>query len=197
MERLTEHSKQTSHENGICCTHFRGPECLEVGGNCAMNCKWEEAAWSRLAAYEDTRLEPEEIDMDHEAAEQLRHLCRNCDIDRLEELADADRAGRLVVLPCKVGDTVWAVSGKIIKCEIEETYLYDGGGIEYFVTFDCDGADCKGCPFNRWEQDCSGERYCKCEYGCSSFKDSDIGKTVFFTREEAEAALEAMEDGNG
>ena len=56
MERLTEHSKQTSHENGICCTHFRGPECLRVGGNCAMNCKWEEAAWSRLAAYEDTRL---------------------------------------------------------------------------------------------------------------------------------------------
>ena len=149
---------------------------------------------ARLAAYEDTRLEPEEIDMDHEAAEQLRHLCRNCDIDRLEELADADRAGRLVVLPCKVGDTVWAVSGKIIKCEIEETYLYDGGGIEYFVTFDCDGADCKGCPFNRWEQDCSGERYCKCEYGCSSFKDSDIGKTVFFTHEEAEAALEAMKD---
>ena len=99
MERLTKHSKQTSHENGICCTHFRGPECLEVGGNCAMNCKWEEAAWSRLAAYEDTRLEPEEIDMDHEAAEQLRHLCRNCDIDRLEELAEADKNGRVVVLP--------------------------------------------------------------------------------------------------
>ena len=194
MERLTEHSKQTSHENGICCTHFRGPECLEVGGNCAMNCKWEEAAWSRLAAYEDTRLTPEEIDMDHEAAEQLRQLCQGCDLDRLEELAEADKDGRLVVLPCKVGDTVWAVSGKIIKCEIEETYLYDGGGIEYFVTFDCDGADCKGCPFNRWEQDCSGERYCKCEYGCSSFKDSDIGKTVFFTHEEAEAALEAMKN---
>ena len=150
--------------------------------------------YSALAAYEDTRLEPEEIDMDHEAAEQLRHLCRNCDIDRLEELAEADKDGRLVVLPCKVGDTVWAVSGKIIKCESEETYLYDGGGIEYFVTFDCDGADCKGCPFNRWEQDCSGERYCKCEYGCSSFKDSGIGKTVFFTHEEAEAALEAMKD---
>ena len=99
MERLTEHSKQTSHENGICCTHFRGPECLGVGGNCAMNCKWEEAAWSRLAAYEDTRLEPEEIDMDHEAAEQLRRLCRNCDIDRLEELAEADKNGRVVVLP--------------------------------------------------------------------------------------------------
>ena len=61
MERLTKHSKQTSHENGICCTHFCGPECLEVGGNCAMNCKWEEAAWSRLAAYEDTGLTPGDI----------------------------------------------------------------------------------------------------------------------------------------
>ena len=55
--------------------------------------------YSALAAYEDTRLEPEEIDMDHEAAEQLRHLCRNCDIDRLEELAEADNVGRVVVLP--------------------------------------------------------------------------------------------------
>lgn len=30
MERLTEHSKQTSHENGICCTHFRGPNASEL-----------------------------------------------------------------------------------------------------------------------------------------------------------------------
>ena len=29
--------------------------------------------------------------------------------DRLLELADADRAGRLVLLPCKVGDTVYRV----------------------------------------------------------------------------------------
>lgn len=61
MERLTAHSKQTSHENGICCTHFCGPECLGVGGNCAMNCKWEEAAWNRLSAYEDTGLTPGDI----------------------------------------------------------------------------------------------------------------------------------------
>lgn len=61
MERMTAHSKQTSHENGICCTHFCGPECLGVGGNCAMNCKWEEAAWNRLAAYEDTGLTPGDI----------------------------------------------------------------------------------------------------------------------------------------
>ena len=59
--------------------------------------------WERLKAYEDTRLEPEEIDMDHEAAEQLRRLCRNCDIDRLKELAEADKDGRLFILPLEPG----------------------------------------------------------------------------------------------
>lgn len=62
MNRLTKRSKETTHENGICCTHFFGPECLRVGGNCAMNCKWEEAAWSRLAAYEDTGLMPGDVE---------------------------------------------------------------------------------------------------------------------------------------
>ena len=57
----------------------------------------------RLAAYEDTRLEPEEIDMDHEAAEQLRHLCRGYDLGRLEELAEADKEGRLFLLPLEPG----------------------------------------------------------------------------------------------
>lgn len=103
MERLTKHSKQTSHENGICCTHFYGPECLEVGGNCAMNCKWEEAAWSRLAAYEDTDLTPEEVlSMKFEWCAMMDALNSiGGGYARLRELAEAERAGRLVVLPCK------------------------------------------------------------------------------------------------
>ena len=103
MERLTKHSKQTSHENGICCTHFRGPECLEVGGNCAMNCKWEEAAWSRLAAYEDTGLTPERCAEFARADAEGRYIVmRDAEqegVARLRELAEADKAGRLVVLP--------------------------------------------------------------------------------------------------
>lgn len=179
MERLTKHSKQTSHENGICCTHFRGPECLEVGGNCAMNCKWEEAAWSRLAAYEDTRLTPEEIDMDHEAAEELRQLCQGCDLDRLEELAEADRAGRLMVSPCKVGDTVWVTrnpwTGKLLKKPLD---AYVNGvkmyshGIYVNLLFDTRKIN-----------------------GTRDYEINHIGKTVFLTHEEAEAALEAMKDG--
>ena len=57
----------------------------------------------RLAAYEDTGLTPEEIDMDHEAAEQLRQLCQGCDLDRLEKLAEADKDGRLFILPLEPG----------------------------------------------------------------------------------------------
>lgn len=176
MERLTKHSKQTSHENGICCTHFRGPECLEVGGNCAMNCKWEEAAWSRLAAYEDTGLTPEEIDMDHEAAEQLRQLCQGCDLDRLEELAEADRAGRLMVSPRKVGDTVWVTrnpwTGKLLKKPLD---AYVNGmkmyshGLYVNLLFDTRKIN-----------------------GTRDYEINHIGKTVFLTHEEAEAALEAM-----
>nr|DAO00005.1 MAG TPA: hypothetical protein [Caudoviricetes sp.] len=63
----------------------------------------------RLAAYEDTGLTPEEIDMDHEAAETLRQLCRGCDLDRLEKLAEADKDGRLVVLPCEVGTATYYI----------------------------------------------------------------------------------------
>lgn len=119
----------------------------------------------QLADYEDTERTPEEIDMDHEAAEQLRYLYRNCDLDRLEKLAEADRDGRLVVLPCKVGDMVYfALLGRIIEKQVfsivsfsDSTRIYCGGTSEYF-------------------------------------RPEDIGKTFFLTREGAEKALEAMKD---
>ena len=44
----------------------------------------------RLAAYED-----------------IAELCGG--FDRLRELAEADKDGRVVILPCKVGDTVYRV----------------------------------------------------------------------------------------
>lgn len=167
MQRLTKHSKQTSHENGICCTHFRGPECLEVGGNCAMNCKWEEAAWSRLAAYEDTGLTPQACAEAREAGKVLS----SCDISfgRLAELLTADSAGRLVVLPCKVGDKLYRVfDGNISEHEVQN--------MKYFARQRRLGIDMT--PF---------------------FPDAGrfIGKTVFLTREEAEKELDEIRNGNG
>ena len=123
-------------------------------------------AVTRLKAYEDTELTPEEIDMDHEAAEALRRLCRNCDFDRLEKLAEADKDGRLVVRPCKVGDTLFRVfAGEILEHKVRN--------MRYLAIQE------------RWDIDTTP--FC-------SYVESSIGKTIFLTREEAEAALEAMKN---
>lgn len=121
MDRLTKYSKETSHENGICCTHFFGPECLGVGGNCAMNCKWEEAVWSRLAAYEDTGLTPEEVrSMQGEWSAMMSALNSiGGGYARLRELAEADKDGRVAVLPVGTGgamlDTSYPENPRLIK----------------------------------------------------------------------------------
>ena len=110
MERLTKYSNETTHENGVCCTHFGGPECREVGGNCALNCKWEEAAWERLARYEDTGLTPAEVLSMHSEWNAMMSVLNSIgSYDRLRELAEADMDGRVAILPCKVGDTVYRV----------------------------------------------------------------------------------------
>lgn len=128
---------------------------------------------NQCAAYEDTGLTPEEIDMDHEAAETLRQLCQNCDLDRLEKLAEADRDGRVVVRPCKVGDTVYEVTSRKTISE----YRVKAIRVELF------------CTFIEW--DIVAGFVDKSIFGVPV---DEIGKTVFLTREEAEKALEAMKN---
>lgn len=65
----------------------------------------------RLAAYEDTGLEPEAVET-VKLALAAKHMVdletlNNTPISRLVELAEADKDGRVLILPCKVGDTVW------------------------------------------------------------------------------------------
>ena len=55
---------------------------------------------NRLAAYEDTGLEPEEIRYLGDLREMKREIIFGVTAERLKELAEADKAGRLVVLPC-------------------------------------------------------------------------------------------------
>lgn len=112
------------------------------------------------------------------------------DLDRLRELVEADRDGRCVVRMCKTGDKIYVVgSGKIVEAEIHDMYLLEQSkDIEFLVFFDCDD-DCSGCPFNSWRQDHDGEWSCDGEYGDGSVKQSDIGKSVFLSREAAELAM--------
>lgn len=110
MDRLTKYSKETTHENGVCCTHFGGMECFACNGDCSRGCTWEEAAWSRLAAYEDTGLYPESVEalklsMMGKAISEITEF-DGLPIDRLRELAEADKEGRVVVLPFTSGRTL-------------------------------------------------------------------------------------------
>lgn len=109
MERLTERNNCTMHENGVCCTHFLSPECHEVSGNCSAGCKWEEVAWSALASYEDSGFTPAEIKSLYAEWDVMMSVLNSIGggYTHLRELAEADRDGRLMVLPCRVGDTVY------------------------------------------------------------------------------------------
>lgn len=89
-------------------------QCRELpcqhGGNCS-----QKQVWERLKAYEDTGLGPEEVERSKLEIEAgcVKAIARTygIDINRLRKLAEADKDGRLMVLPCKVGDTLW-VTGR-------------------------------------------------------------------------------------
>ena len=186
MERLTKYG-DTSHENKVCCIHFMGKECTEHSGHCSDNCPWEEAAWSKLAAYEDTGLEPEEIeklcDMDRRAkmAEMLRDEEKNgISTDRLRELVEADKDGRCVVLPVEVGQNVYFIN-QPLDSEIC-TAIVIGAEINLYTP---------SCPI--WlEIEWFSPTLGKHKY--HSRADLMIGKTVFLTREAAEEALRREQD---
>lgn len=124
-----------------------------------MDLRWADAL-NRLAAYEDTGLEPEEID----GIKSLAVMGLMRDVKRASAIMDAEREGRLLVLPCKVGDTVYWIKGKAIL----EVY------IQWFETNAYGWCACGTYP----------------PMATPTFRFADFGKTVFLTREEAEATLE-------
>lgn len=104
-----------------------------------------------------------------EAVVRLAGRCLKVEPVRLRELAEADRDGRLVVLPCKVGDTVW-ITGSV-------RHLYS----EKVRTFFCGNPS-----YDRGMADNSLQMIRTT--GCDILI-RELGKTVFLNREEAEKAL--------
>ena len=166
MERLTEwNGEQTRHAYYPRC--FKAP-CY--GDGCKINdCLFETAVCDRLAAYEDTGLTPEEIKapFTEDAMINLAAQALGVEPSRLRELAEADKDGRVVVLPCKVGDTVWRIvrdgEPHITRDEVRDMYFAD---------------DMTPCV--------------ELVGGRVTFTEK-FGKTVFLSREEAEKALRGME----
>lgn len=160
-------------------------QCREIpcpyNGACSQRKVWE-----RLKAYEDTGLTPEEVLPKDKADEIALKLMRLADLEslcsytRLRELAEADKDGRLVVLPCKVGEKLWVTGRDNVPREME----LEPPDIRTVCT-DEDNLCMSTC--NR-----GPDGYCAYRLRNDG---TSIGKTVFLTREEAEKALEAMEDG--
>lgn len=117
-------------------------------------------------------------------------ICCNCDIpprkckyisDALEKLVDyedLEKQGRLIKLPCKVGDTVWDNDcGR--PCAYTITAFSFGECEEYI----CEPVTTKEVVF--YYANSSGSI-------TGSFAESEIGKSVFLNKSEAEAKLEEL-----
>ena len=97
---------------------------------------------------------------------------------KLAEYEDLEEQGLLLRLPCKVGDTVYKVwpcskNGKsIAEFEISHIYVDNPQFIEFSMI---------------------SKKNKNATYPYRFFKDFEIGKTVFLTKEEAEHKLKEME----
>ena len=137
-------------------------QCKEVKCPYDTNCS-QKQVWERLKQYEDTGLSP--IACEESAKIEKGLSDGGYSTSRMVELMCADKEGRVIVLPCKVGDTVYfALLGRIIEKQVfsivsfsSSTRIYCGGTSEYF-------------------------------------RPEDIGRTFFLARAEAEKALQEMED---
>jgi hypothetical protein len=65
-----------------------------------------------LQAYKGTGLEPEEIDLIKQVKRFDEEIERETDfaLQKLEDYLKAEREGRMLVLPCKVGTHLWKVT---------------------------------------------------------------------------------------
>ena len=111
MERLTEWNDEQTR-------HAYYPRCFEApcyGSGCKIkDCPFEAAVCDRLAAYEDTGLSPEKVSWMKEVVEAAFDNDTSR-IERAHNLHVADKEGRVVVLPCKVGERWVDEDGRAVR----------------------------------------------------------------------------------
>lgn len=177
MDRLTVRGKQNKNlvyiaapVNGLCKIQ---PNFCPVAEECDKNTKMISdrkcptlQLVDRLAEYEDTGLSPAEV----------------------AELAQAKADGRVVVLPCKVGDTVYVV---VTDCDCAYTDNMNDCAYCDYVVMPCD-------DFFRYDEDeweCGFKPHVR-EDKFSIAMYEQLGKTIFLTREEAERALKERDNND-
>ena len=95
-------------------------------------------------------------------------LFNGVDVDRMKELTKADKNGCVMIAPCKVGDTAyWVHNRTVTVCRVYRIQMNRQG------TFIC----------------------LKSNKSHGAFRaDVCLGKTIFFSSEEAEKAMEVMKN---
>ena len=148
--------------------HEDNGNCTAVGGFCtavtAAHCPL-------LREYLDTGLTPGQV-VNAKNIIELAFADDTSKAERIRKLMAADDEGRVVALPCKVGDMLYEVTGrktisvykvKAIRVELFSLFI-EWDIVEGFV----------------WQY-------------LNGINANEIGKTVFLSREEAEEALQEME----
>ena len=93
-------------------------------------------------------------------------------LKKLSEYRNLEEQGLLLKLPCKVGDTVYSITRDFISEYIVESIMIYEHSIQFY-----------------WK--CTKGIY----HNVVGFADFEIGKAVFLTEQEAQAALEKMKAG--
>lgn len=139
-------------------------QCRELPCPYDGNCTQKEV-WERLKAYEDAGLSPQAC----AEAREIEETLSGCgySISRMVELMKADKDGRVLILPCKVGDMAyWVHNGVITGCHVYRIQVNRKGTFVFL----------------------------KSTISHGGFRtDACLGKTVFLSRKEAEKALQKME----
>lgn len=190
MSRLTK-----KFDSGVGYNEYHD-SCMTCNG---APCELAQAMIDKLAHYEDLEEQLEKLyggkmPLD-EVVENLNKIVQNgeekLDYARILTNAEAEKwdkwkaleeQGRLIELPCAVGDTVYLISSQYSECSKHQ---------ERF-----DDYDCQGC-----EDECDSHKEyfiyvnenISAEWIVRAMGLNRFGKTVFTTREEAEAKLKEME----
>ena len=142
---------------------------MKCSGNChgdidCIDCPAFDRLVERLAAYEDTGLMPEQV-VNAKTIIESAFADDTSKAERIRKLVAADDEGRVVVLPCRQGDELWTYCNHPVK----RVYSFTVSDVSTL-----------------------NGRTVLNTLGIGTIRPEDIGKTVFFTREEAERAMEGQ-----
>lgn len=191
MERLTE---RFMHGLGV-------KDCYDSCSVCdvAVCCGLLEDILEKLAHYEDLEEQLEKLyggkmPLD-EVVENLNRIVQNgeekldyariltnAEAEKWDKWKDLEKQGRLIELPCAVGDTVYLISSQYSECSKYQ---------ERFNDYNCQGCE-NECDSHK-EYFIHVNENMSAEWIVRAMRLNRFGEDVFLTKEEAEAKLAEME----